>query len=221
MLRTLALLLALAPVAAACGGSEGVRSDTAVETRAAAPGLPAGFTMRVVKEQGFSIALPKRWRSIDGRQALRGGLDDFKKANPQLAGALDGLARPNSPLKLLALDPSDRGDFLTNVNVLVTRVPSSISFEEWTAVEVGEIRRAVSVEGFRREDVQLPPGRALHLTYRAKFNRAGGAFTALIDQYMVKKEDSLYIISYTTKPSTYARERQIFADSARSFRLTR
>jgi hypothetical protein len=221
MLRTLALLLALAPLAGACGGREGVRSDTAVETRAAAPGLPAGFTVRVVKEQRFSIALPKRWRSIDGRQALRGGLDDFKKANPQLAGALDGLARPNSPLKLLALDPSDRGDFLTNVNVLVTRIPPSISFEEWTSAEVAEIRRAVGANGLQREELQLPPGRALHLTYRATFNRTGGTFTALIDQYMVKKEGSLYIISYTTKPSSYAQERRIFADSARSFRLTR
>jgi hypothetical protein len=207
--------------AAGCGGDEGARSDTAVETRAAGPAVPAGFTVRHVKRQGFSIALPKSWRSIDGRQAVGGGLGDFKKANPQLAAGLDALARPNSPLKLLAVDPSDTGDFTTNVNVLVTRIPSGISFERWTSVELADIRKAVSVKGLQREDLQLRPGRALHLTYRATFNRPGGTFTALIDQYMVKKGGSLYIISYTTKPSSYAQEQGIFADSARSFRLTR
>ena len=79
----------------------------------------------------------------------------------------------------------------------------------------------MSTKRLRREELQLRPGSALHVTYRATFNRSGGAFTAAIDQYMVKKEGSLYIISYTTKPSSYARERRIFADSARSFRLRR
>lgn len=217
MRRAAALLLGFAVLSAGCGGKD---ASTDLETRTAGPGVPAGFTVRAVKDQGFSIAFPKDWRSIDAREALGGGLDDFKKANPQIAGALEGLARPNSPIKLLAVDPSSSTDFLTNVNVLVTPIPSGISFDQWTSAQVAEIRKVETVKGFTREETQLRPGRALHLTYRATFNRPRGAFVAFIHQYMVKRDDSLYIITYTTTPSSEPRERNVFADSARSFRLT-
>jgi hypothetical protein len=221
MRRAAALLLGFAVLAGGCGGKEAAPSATDVETRAAGPGVPAGFSVRVVEDQGFSIAFPKEWRSIDARAALSGaGLDDFKKANPQIGAAAESLARPNSPVKLLAVDPSGAADFATNVNVLVTPIPAGISFEDWTAAQVTEIREVPTVKGFVREDRQLRPGRALHLTYRASFNRPGGVFVALIDQYMVKREDLLYILTYTTKPASHPRERKVFADSARSFRLT-
>jgi hypothetical protein len=220
MRRSAALLLGLAVLTGGCGGKDAASSATDVETRAAGPGVPAGFSVRVVKDQGFSIAFPKDWRSIDARAALSGELDEFKKANPQIAASVEGLARPNSPIKLLAVDPSSSVDFLTNVNVLVTPIPTGISFEEWSSAQVGEIRKVARVKGFTREETQLRPGRTLHLTYRASFNRAGGAFVALIDQYMVERDDSLYILTYTTTPSSHTRERKVFADSARSFRLT-
>lgn len=220
MRRAAALLLGLAVLAGGCGGKEAAPSGTDVETRAAGPGVPAGFSVRVVEDQGFSIAFPKDWRSIDARAALSGGLAAFKKANPQIGAAAEGLARPNSPVKLMAIDPSSAADFATNVNVLVTPIPAGISFEDWTAAQVSEIRNVPTVKRFAREETQLRPGRALHLTYRASFNRPGGAFVALIEQYMVKRDDSLYILTYTTKPSSHPRERKVFADSARSFRLT-
>lgn len=220
MRRAAALLLGFAVLTAGCGGKEAARPATDVETRAAGPGVPAGFTVRAVEDQGFSIAFPKDWRSIDARAALRGGLDDFKKANPQVAGAVEGLARPSSPIKLLAVDPSGPPDFVTNVNVLVTPIPSGVSFDEWTSAQVAEIRKVETVKGFRREETRLQPGRALHLTYRATFNRPGGEFVAFIHQYMVERADSLYILTYTTTPSSEPRERNVFAGSARSFRLT-
>jgi hypothetical protein len=181
--------------------------------------VPAGFSVRVVEDQGFSIAFPRDWRSIDARAVLSGRLADFRKANPQVGAAAEGLARPNSPVKLMAVDPSGAADFATNVSVLVTPIPAGISFEDWAATQVTEIRKVATVKRFAHEETQLGPGRALHLTYRASFNRPTGAFVALIDQYMVKRDDSLYILTYTTKPSSHSRERKVFADSARSFRL--
>src|SRR6266542_4831603 len=112
--------LCLAALLAGCGGNGGAPSATNVETTAAGAGIPAGFTVRAVKDQGFSIALPKKWRSLDAHEALSSGsMKSFEKANPQLAAQIQALAQPNSPLKLLAIGPGGHGTFVTNLNVIV------------------------------------------------------------------------------------------------------
>jgi hypothetical protein len=214
------LLLCLVTLTAACGGNGEPPAAKNVETKAAGPETPAGFTVRVVRDEGFSIALPKAWRSVDAQQVLSGGLKEFRKANPQLGGELEALARPNSPIKLVAVDPKLEGGFATNLNVLVTPIPSGIEFDEWTSVQVAEIKKIATVKGLKRDETQLRPGRALHLTYRVSFKRPSGSFVAFVHQYMVKNDGLLYVLTYSTRPSSEPKYRQTFADSARSFRLT-
>ena len=218
--RPLAVLLVLTALSAGCGGNGSPPAATKVETSAAEPGLPAGFTTRVVQDHGFSIALPKAWRAIDAHAALSAGIKEFRKRNPQIVRQIEALARPNSPIKLLALGATVRG-FVTNLNVIVTRIPESIGFDEWTAAEIKEIEKVPTVTRLQREETQLRPGRAVHLTYRATFNSRGGSFAAFVHQYMVKSDGLLYILTYTTLPAAEPRFRDTFADSARSFRLTR
>jgi hypothetical protein len=221
MRRAAALVaLCLAALLSGCGGSEGPPSATNVETKAAGPGVPAGFTVRVVKDQGFSIALPKKWSSLDAHEALNSAtMKRFQKANPGLAGQMQALSQPNSPLKLLAIGPSGDG-FLTNLNVIVTRIPSKIGFEEWTSAEIKEIEKVPSVDDVQQEETQLQPGQALHLNYLASFNRTGGSFEVHVHQWMVKNAGFLYILTYTTSPAQEPKQRQTFDDSAHSFRLT-
>jgi hypothetical protein len=222
-MRRAAAFVALCSTAllAGCGGNGGPPSATNVETKAAPPGVPAGFTVRVVKDQGFSIALPKTWRSIDAHEALNSGtMKRFEKANPQLAGQMQALAQPNSPLKLLALGPADDGNFLANLNVIVTRIPSDLSFDEWTSAELKEIEKVPSVKEVQKEETQLQPGQALHLNYRASFNRPSGSFEVHVHQWMVRNEGFLYILTYTTSPAQEPKQRQTFDDSAHTFQLT-
>jgi hypothetical protein len=221
MRRAAALVaVCLTALLSGCGGDDGAPSATNVETKAAGPGVPAGFTVRVVKDQGFSIALPKQWRSIDAHEALNSEtMKRFQRANPQLAGQMQALAQPNSPLKLLAIGPAGDG-FLTNLNVIVTRIPSEVSFEEWTSAEVKEIEKVPSVKDVQQEETQLQPGQALHLNYTATFNRTDGSFEVHVHQWMVKNEGFLYILTYTTSPAQEPKQRQTFDDSAQTFRLT-
>jgi hypothetical protein len=208
-------------LAAGCGGDSGAPAATNVETKAGGTGIPAGFTVRTVKNERFSIALPKKWRSLDARQVLAAGTKDFEKANPELGGQVRALAQPSSPLKLLAIGPGGDGGFVTNLNVIVTQLPSDLEFDEWSSTEVKEIEKVPSVKNVRQEETQLPPGQALHLNYRASFNRAnGGTFEVVVHQWMVKKDDFLYILTFTTAPSQEAKERQTFDESAHTFRLT-
>src|SRR5215218_4384230 len=104
MRRAAALVaLCLAALLSGCGNGS-PPSATNVETKAAGPDVPAGFTVRAVKDEGFSIALPKAWRSLDAHEALNSDtMKQFEKSNPQLSGQMQALSQPNSPLKLLAV----------------------------------------------------------------------------------------------------------------------
>ena len=55
--------------------------------------------------------------------------------------------------------------------------------------------------------------------YRASFRRPGGSYAAFVHQYFVRNEGFLYVLTYTTLPSSEPRYRRTFADSARTFQL--
>ncbi|CAN5218278.1 hypothetical protein BH18ACT12_BH18ACT12_24040 [soil metagenome] len=221
MRRAAVLALGLALLGAGCGGKEASETGTRVETEAAGANAPAGFTVRLVKEQGFSLALPKAWQSLDAHEALNSeAMRRFRKINPAVSVQIQALARPNSPIKLLAVGPADRDRFVTNLNVLVTKIPSGLSYEQWSSSEVADLRKAPTIKGLSQEETRLAAGRALHVAYRATFNRESGPFTALIDQYLVKGGSSLYVVTFTTTPRLLGKLEPIFEQAARTFRLT-
>jgi hypothetical protein len=217
MRRAAVVSLGLAVLVAGCGGNGAQRSAT----QSAARSVPEGFTVRRVPDQGFSIALPKHWASLDAREALNGGaLKRFRKANPALGSQVEALTLGGSPIKLLAVAPNKQGGFLTNLNVLVTDVPAEVSYDEWSSSEVAEIQKVPRVSDLRKSEIQLSSGRALHVTYRAAFDRPSGRFVASVHQYLVKDNGSLYVLTYTTTPKREARLGKTFEQSAQTFRLT-
>jgi hypothetical protein len=136
--RRVVVILFVVACFSGCGSKRSgpLPSATNVETRAATPNTPEGFSVRAVPAQGFAIAVPKEWSSIDASTALRGGgVKRFERENPAAAGAVEALARPNSPMKFVAVGPA-RGGFATNVNVLVSRIPAEVSFKRWTTARL-------------------------------------------------------------------------------------
>jgi len=210
--------LLLLAVADGCGGSGGAKSATNVDTVAASLETPAGFTVRRVRGQGFAIAVPKEWRSLDASSALRGKrVKQFEQENPAAAGAVEALSRPNSPMKFVAVDPSAT-DFATNVNVLVSRIPSGASFDTWTKAEAAQIE-ALRPTHLKQGPVQLTPGKGYKLTYHAKLMIRGQPRELAIHQFMVKRGGFLYVITYTTSAGEEAKRSPTFDDSAHTFQL--
>ena len=217
MRRAAALAAALG-----CGGNwDPPAAATDVETKPAKTTTPAGYTVRAVKQGGFALALPKAWRSLDAKQALSSNtMKQFEQSNPELKGQVRALAQPDSPLKLLATGPVGKDGFLTNLNVIVTQLPPDLDFDDWTKAELAEIQKVPTVEKVKQKVTELPPGQTLHLNYHATFNKRSGPFEVVVNQWMVKKDDFLYILTYTTSPSQEAKLRQTFDDSAHTFELT-
>ncbi len=222
MRRILAVLplAVVAVIAAGCGSAgEGAKPATSVQTVAAPPKTPAGFTVRSVRAQGFTIAVPKAWRSLDASSALRGAaVKRFEQENPAAAGAVEALSRPSSPMKLVAVDPSGT-DFATNVNVLVSRIPAGTPFDRWTKAEAAQIQ-VLKPTHLRKGPVQLAPGEGYKLAYRARLTIRGIPQELAIHQFMVKRGGMLYIVTYTTSAAEEASRTKTFDRSAQTFDLT-
>jgi hypothetical protein len=190
------LLLAVLVVLAGCGGST---------TQA----TPAGFTVRTVAQPSFSIALPKGWRSFDSRSSH--AANKAAGHNSALRIELQLLGKPDTPIKLIGLDPA-AGTFVTNMNVLQTRVPSSLSFERLARTEAAQIKLVSKLKEMRQQQTVVPGGRTLRLTYRTRSN-------AVVHQYFVKHDELLYVLTYTTAPAGSARYAKIFDMSAHTFQV--
>jgi hypothetical protein len=189
------LLLSLV-VLAGCGGT----SD--------AVAVPKGFTLRTVEKPTISVALPAGWRSFGDRAHTNAkrvaGRDD------RLRAELEALARSDSPVKLVGFDPASAGRFSTNMNVLQTQVPSTLSFDDMARTEARQIKAAAGVNSIRQQLTKVPAGRALHLTYTP---RAG----VFVQQYFVRRGDLLYVLTYTTRSADATRNAQLFDRSAHTF----
>ena len=174
---------------------------------------PVGFTLREVKGSRFAIALPQQWRSLDRNSALTGKrLRRVAKANPRLRAELQALAGPNSPIELIAVDSAGSKSFAANMNVIQTRVPGNLSFEQLSRNETTQIKLVSSVRNMRRATVALPAGRALRLTYDVRPR-------GVVYQYFVKHHDFLYVLTYTTSAAVAPRYAKIFDLSAHTFQL--
>jgi hypothetical protein len=189
------LLLCLVVLAGCGGGSDAVA-------------VPNGFTVRAVEEPSFSVALPAGWRSFGDRSHTNA--KQVAGKNDRLRTELETLAKSDSPIKLVAFDPASGRPFSTNMNVLQTEVPSSLSFDEMARTEARQIRLASGVAVIKKEVTKVPAGRTLHLTYRPRAN-------VVLQQYFVRHGDLLYVLTYTTRSAEAARRAKIFDLSAHTF----
>jgi hypothetical protein len=214
------VVVLLGALAAGCGSKESAPpTATNVETPAAVPSTPEGFTVRAVPKEGFAIALPNEWRSIDAATALSGeSVKRFERENPSAAGAVRALAKPNSPMKFVAVDPTGRR-FATNVNVLVSQIPADASFERWTTAETAQIA-ALRPTRLTKGAVRLPAGKAYRLAYHARLRIRGALRDLAIHQYMVKRGSSLYVVTFTTEAAAEDRLRKTFRQAAHTFTIT-
>jgi len=196
--RRRSVLLLSFVVLAGCGG----RSDVSA--------VPEGFTVRTVDEPTLSVALPAGWRSFGDRAHT--DARQVAGKNRRLRLELQVLAKANSPVKLVGFDPASAPRLSTNMNLLETKVPSALSFEEMARTEARQITLASGVQDIRQELTKVPAGRTLHLTYSPKAR-------IVLEQYFVRHDDLLYVLTYTTRLANAERDSKVFNVSAHTFEV--
>jgi hypothetical protein len=175
--------------------------------------LPAGFQVRRVTAEGFSLAFPRRWTALTQPDVVFPGvIRTLSRAHRSLTPSLLGLAAPDSPLKLLAFHGRAGRHFATTANVFVGPAPPGATFERQGEGIVRAVRELRGLQGsIRVRRLTLPAGEALRLEYV----RRG---TATV-QYVTVRGDRLYAVVYTTLPSLRSRYSRAFALSARTLSI--
>ncbi|HEU0304720.1 MAG TPA: hypothetical protein VFR32_09070 [Gaiellaceae bacterium] len=196
-----------------------------VAALAAPAGAQPGAGWERHRGDGFSLALPSSWAdaSKDRARLLR-EVRRLTGDDPKLAAIMDGLVAAGSgnlAVKMIAFDLSRsslRTGFATNLNVVRER--TSLPLSLWRQEALKTLNRMdFVVEPIWWRNVKLPAGKAVRLTYRARFNLGGKRLDTSLTQYALVKDGAAFVFTYTTLPRLAAGYRATFDRSARSLRL--
>jgi len=210
-MRNTAVLACCVLLAAGCGG--GPKSATNVVTTK----TPSGFVVHRVQGQQFLISLPRGWRALDPKSALKDpSIKKVAAENPSLAQNLRALRNPNSPLKLVAV----RGD---DVTVAVSVFPAP-------GVRIGQVRaflmqqlrstQAVENQTIVVRQVQVTAGRALEAIYDANVTVNGDRELRRAVLFLIPARGKLFEVAFGLLSSTWPEWRAAINASGRSFDLT-
>ena len=175
--------------------------------------------------EGFSVELPSSWadQSRD-RQRLVREVRRLAADDPEVAAMMDNLlqgAGSNVAVKMIAFDlarSSLRTGFATNLNVV--REQTTLPLAAWRDAALKQLNTMdFVVQPIWWRMVKLPAGKAVKLTYRARFNVRGKRLDTALTQYALMDAGAAIVVTYTTLPRLTARYRPMFEHSARSLRL--
>jgi hypothetical protein len=79
-------------------------------------------------------------------------------------------------------------------------------------IESTQIKRASGIKDIRQEEMSVPAGRALHLTYHPRAS-------SVVQQYFVRHDNFLYVLTYTSRTADAARYAKSFEQSAHTFQV--
>jgi len=174
---------------------------------------------------GFSLELPASWadESKDRARLLR-EVRRLAGDEPQIAALMDNLLavrQTNIAVKMIAFDlaPSSlRNGFATNLNVVAER--TALPLAVWRQEALKQLANVdFVVEPIWWRMVKLPAGKAVRLTYQARFNVGGKRLVTAMTQYALVNRGAAIILTYTTLPKLEKRYRATFERSARSLRF--
>jgi hypothetical protein len=199
-------LALLVLVGSACGGESGEPQEGSSS---------GGFTSYTVESDDFSVAVPQRWQTASADDVLtEERIDQLRETNPMIADAVESLGKPSSTIKLLAFDPAASKGFATNLNVGVIPLPEGVTEEQFFQVNIEQVTQVMG-EAPEQEEVDLPAGHAMHMTWEI----AGADVTSVADQYFFYRHGRGYVLTYSTRPDLTEQYASTFERSARSFRF--
>ena len=169
-----------------------------------------------VRSSGFSVAAPAAW--IDVTRLTPEVL--AKESSVPSLRAYAEAARNSKAIKLIVVDVGPKtvaNHFASGLNV--TQVPTIGDLRLQRDVTVAQLKSAGVVVGTVQSSyVKLPAGKAVRLSYRARFT-VGSPVVATL-QFVFLHSGKATVITYTTLPKLQAHYGATFARSARSFRFT-
>jgi PsbP-like protein len=200
------LLVMIGVLVAGCGGTQ----SPAVP----APKLEFGWKRYTQESEGFAIALPFNWKPMDfSKDDLAAMMKAMKAENPGLAKILSDQVTNMAAqgVKFFGYDEDSfaaSNGFVTNVNVLRQDSLFQPEFDSALDSNVKDINQQlgsmlVNEVSVKRMTISGQPGARLDYSVRLAIPN-GSARTISIVQYVVMRDNNLYIVTCTTTQAELA-----------------
>ncbi len=178
----------------------------------------SGTSRHPIPTAGISLATPSSWRAVDSKAVLASnGVQSLLKENPQLAAIISQITGADSPVKFLSFDPRVSDHFATNVNVVVTTVPRSVTLPVLAAAIAAQLRTLPGLASpIARATVTLPIGRAARESFRLTIVSGGKKLTVQTLQYVLLRHAQSIVVTFSTTPNQSARRASTFTAIANS-----
>jgi hypothetical protein len=202
-------------VAAGCGGGAPSSSEPSGKQ-----GEPTGLAVHTVASAGFSVAVPRSWKTVTSNDLGSSRIEQLKK-DSILGPLLDALAKPNAPVRLITVDTAAHDAYRTNMSVAIEPAPDfsveGLASRQY-ADEYERVNSADIVLGsVENELLSLPAGKAAHLSFRYHSPDAGRVLAQ--HQYQFISAGKVYSLICNALPQHEDDYLQTFLASARSVRL--
>jgi hypothetical protein len=209
--------ISLVAVITGCGSGGDDPAPTPVGTTSSSVGDLAVYE---VEDAGFALGVPRDWRAVSVTDFQKSeNMDAFAEENPAVKPALDAIRQPDSPIKLVAFAPPEKG-FSTNVNVTIEILPEGVSLTTYADAGVAQVERMLPDVNVSRGSVDLRAGTATRLEYDAEFAASGRRLEVTYVQYVFVQDRKAYVITYASPDADSAeRYRDDIESSIRSFRF--
>ena len=201
MRRAILISLGIVALVTGCGGGS------------SEPSASGEWTRHDIRDTDASIAVPKEWKTLKGFDEQT--ISDFTKENERFAPYVEQLVH-NDVIKLFALDPDVEEEFATNVNVIAASVSDPL--RDWVSSENASTRPVAVPGSLRTTYVRTPAGKAARVSWLLEVNAGGEKKTIRTLQYMFRRGEAGYIVTFSTLPSQATRYAPTFKKSAESFR---
>jgi hypothetical protein len=227
--------LLLAVALCACAGpaaSPSTPTPTAAPTFSPTPSptvspnaaLPAGWTTTTRASDGFSIALPPSWRTIElDSQAFAAVYKALADQNPDFAAALSpdqaaGLLAEG--VKVMAFDFSRAQEgFGTNMNVIHEELPVETSLDVLTQINTAQLQGQLKIDSPEVTHTTLGSLQATRFHYSVPLERPQGSLPISITQYYVVRGKDAYVMTFTTASAAERSYGDLFEQIAKTFAL--
>ena len=172
----------------------------------------SGTSRHPIPTAGISLATPSSWRAVDSRTVLASkGVQALLKENPQLASIINQVAGANSPVKFLSFDPHVTDRFATNVNVVVSAVPSSVTLAVLAAAITSQLKTLPGLtSAVATSMVKLPIGPASRARFQLTVVTNGKKLVVQTLQYAFLHRGLSIVVTFSTTPNQSARREATF-----------
>jgi hypothetical protein len=189
---------------------------------AAAPSAGAAPDTRTyrIADVKLSFAVPATWVRLTLRDGVGSAGERLRRESPHLAMIHEAMTRAVPAARLVAYDPSTRRGFVTNVNVIVTRVPAGLGFDQYlrlTRAELLQLPGLVASPAVRA--TTLPAGPAARSHLRATVVVDGRRVVGDVTQFAFLRDGRSIVLSFTSAATAAARNAPVVARSAASIRF--